>query len=833
MLIKLAVNGRKIKILENEIKKLKVLYRQFSSDLGNAAYNEPAACNTREENEKLSANKRTAFENDKSKVSYEVNSFYMGKENSEPEKRRIAKKSKASSFFKNLFSIESIISKLGIILLLIGIGYIFKLGYNNGYITENVALMAGCAGGALLVSLSLYVNGKKRIILSQVLLGGGIAVFYITAYAAYLHYGILGDVWAFVFLSIITASAYSLSMTTSYPAIAIIALSGSLIIPFAVGLNFLGLTGFGFYVFAVSVFSSIIYFFKRWRILQFSSVVSLFIALSILVIKFNFNIAEARMFLTLICVLWTINILPDFIFHLCGSEKHSDKIYSVFAAVINYVFTIFFVFKLSNYNPVPNGIAYFTAALVYTATAYISINKNRLSNLSYTYIALALTSVYCGILDCLSFSIQPAAVLAVSLFLYWLWRKNPENKLMLPVHIMFAAGYTAALINLLWNFYSVSFSRLFFQSLLYFVPMFLSVPFQKEKSKKLFQTFVLQVYIFIISLLHIYNSVKPNNFFIFGYDISKYMILIFAAVTVLLFGLYNLLHYKTKNIFYEQSLYACPISVIFFLLLDINRLNFYFQYNNLTLSVILQFMIALGVILISLFKDKTSLNKFMYLFSFYFIVLKFFLFDVFKITGDVRYGILLSVLFILIIDKFYKFKTNEVLKTLKISKIAALFLIPVYYVFFYFIGIKEEEGINLFSVLLNICNSLIFLKIILEFKINKIFYFTSGTVIFVFFSVIDIYLPLRNGGVLTLLWAFYSISVFVFYLVRADKNMVYTALVLIVIVAAKLIFIDFYTISIFFKVISSLIFGSALLGVSYLIPPLIKRITKQENEKED
>ncbi|WP_038177216.1 DUF2339 domain-containing protein, partial [Treponema pedis] len=193
--------------------------------------------------------------------------------------------------------------------------------------------------------------------------------------------------------------------------------------------------------------------------------------------------------------------------------------------------------------------------MVYTATAYISINKNRLSNLSYTYIALALTSVYCGILDCLSFSIQPAAVLAVSLFLYWLWKKNPENKLMLPVHIMFAAGYTAALINLLWNFYSVSFSRLFFQSLLYFVPMFLSVPFQKEKSKKLFQTFVLQVYIFIISLLHIYNSVKPNNFFIFGYDISKYMILIFAAVTVLLFGLYNLLHYKTKNIFYEQSLY--------------------------------------------------------------------------------------------------------------------------------------------------------------------------------------------------------------------------------------------------------------------------------------
>ncbi|MCD4712359.1 MAG: DUF2339 domain-containing protein, partial [Clostridiales bacterium] len=81
---------------------------------------------------------------------------------------------------KNLFSVESIITKLGILMLLIGVGYIFKLAYDKGYFTEQLALITGALIGFALIGIGERVRRKNRQILSQVLFGGGIATLFIT-----------------------------------------------------------------------------------------------------------------------------------------------------------------------------------------------------------------------------------------------------------------------------------------------------------------------------------------------------------------------------------------------------------------------------------------------------------------------------------------------------------------------------------------------------------------------------------------------------------------------------------------------------------------------------
>ena len=101
------------------------------------------------------------------------------------------------------------------------------------------------------------IDSNIIISIVSLIFGGGIAVFYITAYAAYLRYAILGNFSAFVFLSLITFFSYSLSVMTTASSISIIGLLGSLIIPFAVGLGFLGLTCFGFFVLCYSVMAFI------------------------------------------------------------------------------------------------------------------------------------------------------------------------------------------------------------------------------------------------------------------------------------------------------------------------------------------------------------------------------------------------------------------------------------------------------------------------------------------------------------------------------------------------------------------------------------------------
>ena len=61
--------------------------------------------------------------------------------------------------------------------------------------------------------------------------------------------------------------------------------------------------------------------------------------------------------------------------------------------------------------------------------------------------------------------------------------------------------------------------------------------------------------------------------------------------------------------------------------------------------------------------------------------------------------------------------------------------------------------------------------------------------------------------------------------------MVYISLGLIIFVAAKLIIIDLNTLNILSKVITSLVFGVALLLLSYAIQPMLKKFGKPEIEK--
>ena len=270
-----------------------------------------------------------------------------------------------SPYFKKLFSIESIISKLGIILLLIGVGFIFKLSYDKGYITQEVALIIGGLIGAALCFFGFRTSAKSRLVLSQVLFGGGIAVFYITAYAAYLRYGILGDFSAFIFLSLITAFSYTLSIMTTSSSISIIGLLGSLIIPFAVDLVFLGLTGFGLYVFAVSTLSSAVYFFKRWRLLQFISLISFLGILTRLLLTTALNVDDAVLFFGLVLLLMTIHTIPDLYFYLKDDEKKRDKILSPAFAVLNLGFSLFLTYKLSVYKFAPQSSVYLILSFFY------------------------------------------------------------------------------------------------------------------------------------------------------------------------------------------------------------------------------------------------------------------------------------------------------------------------------------------------------------------------------------------------------------------------------------------------------------------------------------
>jgi uncharacterized membrane protein len=113
-------------------------------------------------------------------------------------------------------NIESLIggnwfNRIGILAIVIGIGFFLKLAFEREWIgpTGRVAL-------GVFIGIAFLIGGEKLRSFdykhyAQGLSGGGIAILYLTFFAAFARYGIIGQFPAFALMAMVTASSESLA----------------------------------------------------------------------------------------------------------------------------------------------------------------------------------------------------------------------------------------------------------------------------------------------------------------------------------------------------------------------------------------------------------------------------------------------------------------------------------------------------------------------------------------------------------------------------------------------------------------------------------------------
>jgi uncharacterized membrane protein len=90
--------------------------------------------------------------------------------------------------------------------------------------------------------------------------------------------------------------------------------------------------------------------------------------------------------------------------------------------------------------------------------------------------------------------------------------------------------------------------------------------------------------------------------------------------------------------------------------------------------------------------------------------------------------------------------------------------------------------------------------------------------------IYKLFISLSVGdGTITLLWAAYAIGLLSLSVVKSNKQLVNLALAIIVIVTIKFIMVDLRTVSVLWKIIVSMGFGTALLVLSYLLQPILNK----------
>lgn len=166
----------------------------------------------------------------------------------------------------NSLIFENLLSKIGIVTLVLGIGFFVKYAIDKDWINEIGRVGIGIITGGALIAIAHKLREKYNVF-SAILVGGGISVFYITITLAFREYELFDQTVAFIILIVITVFSVILSLLYNRKELALFSLLGGYASPLMVS------TGSGNYIILFSftlILNSgmlLISMRKNWRII--------------------------------------------------------------------------------------------------------------------------------------------------------------------------------------------------------------------------------------------------------------------------------------------------------------------------------------------------------------------------------------------------------------------------------------------------------------------------------------------------------------------------------------------------------------------------------------
>jgi uncharacterized membrane protein len=164
------------------------------------------------------------------------------------------------------------LNRIGIGLLLFGVAFLFKYSVDQGWLTESVRVAVGLGlGAALLVVGARTVTARPWF--GRALFRAAIAAFYITGFAAFQLYDLVGYVVAFGFMMVVTLLAFGLALRQNAPELSVIAAAGALATPFLLYSGESYVARLAAYTSLVLLGTGMVYLDRGWRSLLWTSVV--------------------------------------------------------------------------------------------------------------------------------------------------------------------------------------------------------------------------------------------------------------------------------------------------------------------------------------------------------------------------------------------------------------------------------------------------------------------------------------------------------------------------------------------------------------------------------
>jgi uncharacterized membrane protein len=324
---------------------------------------------------------------------------------------------------------ENLMSKIGIIILVLGIGFFVKYAIDRNWINEYGRVAIGIFTGGAIITLAHYMR-KTYKTFSSILTGGGFAVLYLTIVIAFQLYHMFqypSPILTFIFLVIITILSVLFSLWYDKKELAIFSQLGGFCVPFMVS------TGQDNYVLLFSYLLILnigligIAYFKKWHIVNIIGFIATLILFSIWVAN-NFIFGSNQPYSGAL-LFGSLFYLIFFVLNILNNIKERKSFNGIEIGMILSNNLFFFLNGLTILNNFHEGIfrGLFTLIMGIYNLGWLLLLYNRKNidrTLIYVLIGLVLSFISLSIpiqLNGHSITLFWSAELVI---LLWLWQKS-------------------------------------------------------------------------------------------------------------------------------------------------------------------------------------------------------------------------------------------------------------------------------------------------------------------------------------------------------------------------------------------------------------------------
>ena len=163
-----------------------------------------------------------------------------------------------------------ILGRIGIAAVLIGVAFFLKYAFDNNWIGPAGRVMIGIFVGIGFLGVGQYVRAKY-LQYSDLLMGGGIAVLYLSVFSAHSFYNLIDSGTTGILMFVITLLAFAISIVNATQILALVSVIGAFATPTLVGSHENSMGMLFAYMTIINMGVLGISFFKKWPRLNLAS----------------------------------------------------------------------------------------------------------------------------------------------------------------------------------------------------------------------------------------------------------------------------------------------------------------------------------------------------------------------------------------------------------------------------------------------------------------------------------------------------------------------------------------------------------------------------------